>query len=86
MSYTDRIARGGGPESSAYDKRRHEKMRPKPMGLLRSEETIGLKAMPVKEICDWCNRVINEATFVRINGEPFHEKCFNARCQKLSGR
>jgi hypothetical protein len=82
MSYSDRIARGGGPEASHYDNSRHQKMKLRKKSLLRKEETIGLLAMPVAEFCVECNLEINEKP-LRIFGEPLHEACFNARCQKL---
>ena len=70
MSYQDRIARGGGPENSKYDRRRHEQMRLRPIGTY-GQTFIGLKALPTNITCSGCGRGINGSHLI-IGTEHYH--------------
>lgn len=69
-NYQDSVVRGGGPENSKFDRRRHEKMKLRPIGTY-GQAFIGLKALPTNVICKSCGREINGPHLI-ISGEAYH--------------
>lgn len=53
---SDQIARGGGPEPTAYDRGRHEAMRLKPFSSTYGKIHVGLgeKLIPLPGTCEKC--------------------------------
>jgi hypothetical protein len=70
MNYRDQIVRGGGPENSKYDRRRHDQMKLRPIGSY-GQIFIGLKAIPNEIICTSCSQIIHGSHLI-INNEHYH--------------
>lgn len=68
--YTDNVVRGGGPEPTAFDRRRHEKMRLRPIGSY-GQIFVGLKPLPATVTCTGCGKDINGPHLI-IGTEHYH--------------